>query len=495
VSERANANRSAAGPKTEPKIVPNTVHRGLAARLMALALAQLALIAILAVGIAYLTRPPAPRDLSELVREVAGQLEGIEQDPRVLTHTLRALGARHGLDLSLYASDGSLRASTIEPPLPLHGPLGLAGGPPPREGPFADLGGPPHGFPRLAVDLSDGSHLAARPVRPALQYLGPLLTFLTGLLVLGIGGWLTARWIVRPLRTLRDAARSIASGNPRARAGLARNDEFGDVARAFDEMADHIEAARRSERELLANVSHELRTPLARLRVALEMAEEGHAGGKAALADAATDLGELESIIDSILSAVRMEREPGAPSGSFDYGLPARSLRDVAVDELLETSAARFRSRHGSRPLTLSLREPLPGVLVDPLLVRRVLENLLENAHKYSPEPLAPITLSARRLADASCVEIVVADQGMGIDAEDLPRVFEPFFRAERSRTRKEGGVGLGLTLGKRIVEAHGGSIAIESELRRGTTVRVRLPCRPPSEKTDTDGHGAAKSG
>lgn len=487
----------------------------LAGRLTALALAQLALIVGVGIVIAYLTRPAAPRDLSTLVHDVARDLE--HRPDAVSAEALLSLGEAHGLALSLYGPDRALLVSMVDPPVHLHrhgpppgsGPPDRPPGPPDGRGlfpgsfdhgpfdggPFA--GGPPGRPPELSVELADGRWLAARPERPAPEYLGPLLTLLAGILVLGIGGLLTARWIVSPLHTLRDAARSIASGDLRARVGLSRRDEFGDVARAFDEMADRIEASRRAERELLANVSHELRTPLARLRVALELASEGHESGKAALADAAVDLGELEAIIDSILAAVRMERVPGRPGEAFEYGLPASSLRDVAIDELLEGAAARFRSRHASRPVELTVLDPLPGVLVDPLLVRRVLDNLLENAHKYSPEPLSKIALTARHSQEDGefFVEITVADEGMGIDAEDLPRVFEPFFRAERSRTRKAGGVGLGLTLCKRIVEAHGGTITLTSEPRRGTTARVRLPARPPSTRTDTKGHDAANTG
>jgi signal transduction histidine kinase len=109
---------------------------------------------------------------------------------------------------------------------------------------------------------------------------------------------------------------------------------------------------------------------------------------------------------------------------------------------------------------------------VDATLFRRVVDNLLDNAHKYSPEGGA-ITLEIR--ADAGQVIFEVSDEGMGISDKDLPRVFEPFFRAERSRSRGTGGVGLGLTLAKRIIDAHGGSIELTSQVGRGTRARIRL--------------------
>jgi signal transduction histidine kinase len=113
-------------------------------------------------------------------------------------------------------------------------------------------------------------------------------------------------------------------------------------------------------------------------------------------------------------------------------------------------------------------------VHADPVLFRRVLDNLLENAHKYSPDEAQPVSL--RATAGPQAVVFEVTDRGVGIPAEDLSRVFSAFFRGERSRSRGTGGVGLGLTLAKRIVEAHGGTIGVTSAVGAGTTVRVTLP-------------------
>jgi signal transduction histidine kinase len=118
------------------------------------------------------------------------------------------------------------------------------------------------------------------------------------------------------------------------------------------------------------------------------------------------------------------------------------------------------------------LGDALPEIHVDATLFRRVIDNLLDNAHKYSPDGGA-ITLELR--ADAGQVVFEVIDEGMGIADKDLPRVFEPFFRAERSRSRGTGGVGLGLTLAKRIIDAHGASIELSSQVGRGTRARIRL--------------------
>ncbi len=132
-------------------------------------------------------------------------------------------------------------------------------------------------------------------------------------------------------------------------------------------------------------------------------------------------------------------------------------------------------AQHPQRALTVDIADKLPELDADPRLFRRVIDNLLENAHKYTPDPDRAIDLHvAMGAAGTVCFE--VRDRGVGISADDLPRVFTAFFRGDRSRSRETGGVGLGLTLAKRLVEAHGGTIAVESEIGVGTTVRVVVP-------------------
>jgi signal transduction histidine kinase len=120
----------------------------------------------------------------------------------------------------------------------------------------------------------------------------------------------------------------------------------------------------------------------------------------------------------------------------------------------------------------------------DKVLLRRVIDNLLENAHKYTDEGGAPIDLTMSRAGHAVVIE--VKDHGIGIGASDLPNVFRPFFRADKSRTRATGGLGLGLALAKRIVDAHGGSLELESREGEGTLARVTLPLREPKAASST---------
>jgi signal transduction histidine kinase len=309
-------------------------------------------------------------------------------------------------------------------------------------------------------------HLHLEPHAHHQHNVGPLLTLVVGVIVLLTGSLLTARWLVRPLRQVSDTARALGEGNLAARTNLARADELGQLARRIDEMAAQIERMVATERELLANVAHELRTPLSRIGVALDLAGEGNADrARTSLGEIAVDVAELEVIVDDVLTALRYDVTRG--------GMPLRRAR-TSPEAIATAAAERMLARHPDRPLEVAIAPNLPDIDVDPVMFRRVVDNLLENSHKYTPEKIAPIVLAVRQVAGD--VEIEVIDRGMGIATADMPNIYDPFFRAERSRSRETGGVGLGLTLAKRIVEAHGGGIEITSSIGTGTRARISVP-------------------
>jgi len=305
------------------------------------------------------------------------------------------------------------------------------------------------------------------PVPPFLHF-GMVFGFL--LLALALGSIPLVRQITSPLENLTDAVVKFGSGSLSTRAGIERADEVGKLARAFDEMAERIERLVRSEKEFLANVSHELRTPLARVRVALELAAEGdEAKARAYLAEIAADLAELERLVENVRTAARLDVSGGRA------GLAAAAMRkvNVAGAELVDGAAARFRESTPGRHLSVEIGGALPEIHGDSMLLRRALDNLLNNAAAYSDAD-RPIVLAA--WADGGDLTIEVRDLGIGIAPEDLARVFTPFFRADRSRDRNTGGVGLGLALARGIVEAHDGTIAVESTPGVGATFRMRIP-------------------
>ncbi len=428
----------------------------------------LLLLVATAVGIAAATMGHGQigRNPERVVGYAAWHVAQARSNPPRLAEELRRAREDFGAEMTVWTLDGARIASNVEPPLPPLGPAERArlGGRPFR---VADrrwtLAAAVPGEPPAYLLLSG-------TVRPfSLKRFAVLVAAV--LLALAVGSIPVARGIAAPLERLTAAARALGSGDLSSRAGLARRrrDEVGELAEAFDEMAERLERLVRGERELLANVSHELRTPLARMRVALDLAAEGDlARARRYLAEIGTDLGELERLVDDVLTASRLDLAAGRGGGE----LPLRR-EPIDTSELLRQTAERFRAVHPGRSLELDLAGPLPGIEADGALLRRALENLLDNAQKYS-DAGELVTLSAR--AERGALNMEVRDRGLGIEPADLPRLFTPFFRTDRSRARGTGGIGLGLALTKRIVEAHGGTIAVQSLPGQGTTVRLTVP-------------------
>ncbi len=347
------------------------------------------------------------------------------------------------------------------------------------KGPPGSHGGPSgvHRPPPLDRGLDRGPRAGPPPHRGPPSVRGPILTALAfGLAVGAVGALFVGGAIVGPIRRLSAAAEALGRGELSTRVGTVADNELGELGRTFDGMAERIEGLVRSERELLANVSHELRTPLARIRVALDLASEGDVSKvRAYLAEINTDLGELDALIEDVFTTTRFAlAEPDAGGARIPLHFEVIEARAV-LDRVIE----RFRTRYPGRSLVEDLSEALPELQADPKLLRRALDNLLDNAHKYSPKSDTPVHLRATVAKQKLRIEI--KDHGTGIRAEDQKHLFTPFFRADRSRTRETGGVGLGLTLSKRLIEAHGGQISIDSRWGEGSVVVVELPVRASS--------------
>ncbi len=280
-----------------------------------------------------------------------------------------------------------------------------------------------------------------------------------------------SRSITRPLEQLTSTAEAFGRGDLSARSGIEQNDEVGRLARAFDQMAQRIEAARRAERELLANVSHELRTPLARVRVALGLIESPPETTKRRLAVVEEELDELERLISNILTATKLDLA----------ALPVRRSV-VSLRELAERSRDRVLALEPEREVEIQAPEDLKMEL-DRALISRALDNLLDNARKYD-ESGQPLRLEVLR--DGKDVVIAVADHGSGIAPEELERVFDPFFRGANARARS-GGFGLGLALARRIAQAHGGTIRAMNVADGGARFEIRLPRQPARESLSAE--------
>ncbi len=393
-------------------------------------------------------------------------LEIVDERARV-EHELADLKKRARVEMTLFTADGEVLASSAS-----HVPEPLA---PARLARLAqqtsEFAG---GIGVVALRGADGQVLRyARvsypvpelPLGSAAAQLGAALT------VLALLSIPLARSLTAPLERLRKLARAFGSGDLSARSGLKSRDEIGDLGRALDEMADRVVSLRRSEKELLANVSHELRTPLARIRMALELAREGDTRRAAGyFADIEEDLEELEHLLDDVMTAARLDISRGSAADA----LPPLRRRQLDARELVEAARARFEKRAPERRLESYVAPDAPRVEADPSLLRRVLDNLLDNAAKFS-EPSSAIELAASR-GDAGELVVEVRDQGIGIDEAELERIFEPFYRTDRSRARATGGVGLGLALARRIVEGHGGRIVALRGSTQGSRFRITVP-------------------
>ena len=282
----------------------------------------------------------------------------------------------------------------------------------------------------------------------------------TGLLLyvslLMVGAYLVIRRILRPLRWLRQGVGRVARGELSHRVPAARSDELGELAAAFNTMTDRIGKLIQSREQLLLDVSHELRSPITRMKVALAMMPESQE--KQNLEE---DLREMEAKITELLETARAVnvRE-------------ALDLRETDVMQLIKETVAAF---HGMAP-GIQLEEPagLFTLDLDRRRMGRAIRNILDNALKYSAQSSGPVQVSLARVE--SSLVITVNDRGIGIPEEDLDFVFDPFYRVDKTRTPRTGGYGLGLSLARTIVEAHGGDITIRSTPGHGTTVCIALP-------------------
>ncbi len=388
------------------------------------------------------------------------------KNPAEFAETLARVEPRLRGKLSLFAADGTLLRTNEQPPL---------GPPTSAERALLRVDKWVLDWGRIVVRSDDGSMIGVyAPNRPGFPWSWVLPLGAIILVIVGAASMWFARRLAVPLDRLADAARRFGAGDVRARAALTRHDELGEVGRAFDDMAERTAAVMHSQRQLMADVSHELRTPLARIRVALELAAEDPVAAKDVLADVSGDLDEIDQLIEDILTTARLDGQS-----------PTLHRTPTRLGDLVEGARQRFAARHGRRVLERTSDPDLDECVVDcdPRLLRRALDNLLDNAAKYSDstvhgQPSPPVRLASHQSAasDKHVVVFEVIDRGIGMSATDLERAFTPFWRADTSRTRRTGGVGLGLALARRIARAHGGDVTLQSTPSSGTNARLEVP-------------------
>lgn len=293
-------------------------------------------------------------------------------------------------------------------------------------------------------------------------------------LILGIGlGAVVAVAVAKPLTehlaALTRTARNVAEGDLSARTGVARSDEVGAVAEAFDAMVARLEASESERRQLLAAISHDLRTPLASMQAAVEALQDGIAPDPPGyLRGLSHDLEYLSRLVDDLFLLARIE------SGNYRLAISEVDLAELA-DEAVEAVAPVAARRRLQVGVEASGRV---GIQADPSALGRVFRNLLTNALRHSPDGgLVQIKLSR----SPTEVAALVVDQGSGFDPTVRNQAFGRFVRAGEARSRDSGGTGLGLSIAKGIVEAHGGEI----EIVEGSGGQVRFTIPLGSARTD----------
>ncbi|HYP18853.1 MAG TPA: HAMP domain-containing sensor histidine kinase [Chloroflexia bacterium] len=275
--------------------------------------------------------------------------------------------------------------------------------------------------------------------------------------------------VSRPITRLTRAAQTMASGNLDVRVQNFGVREIDDLAEAFNTMASSLAAVDRQRRQLTADVAHELRTPLSIIRGRLEGMQDGvYSAGPEQLAALLAETALMERLIEDLrLLALA------------DAGQLPLYPETFSPAQLLDSLARSFspQAEKGNVNLRVTAAPGLPELWADPQRISQVLGNLVTNALRYTP-PGGTITLSAWYdfVAGQPQVCMAVSDTGTGIAPEDLPHVFDRFWRADRSRSRSSGGAGLGLAIAKRIIDAHQGRVWAYSDPGHGTTVAFSLP-------------------
>ena len=289
-----------------------------------------------------------------------------------------------------------------------------------------------------------------------------------GLLAVAIAMLLTfilSRRILAPIKALTLTARRLGKGDFSQRVYSRDKGEVGELAQSFNSMADDLERAEQLKRNMVADVAHELRTPLSNIRGYLEAVRDGVIK---------PDAGTIRSLDEEVILLSRLvddlQELSLAEAGELELHPQAED-----VSELINQVVTAVQAQAAAKGLSVAVDLPgkLPPVKIDSHRISQVLRNLLDNAVAHTAKGGA-ITVTAWQ--QDNWVKVSVTDTGEGISPEEIPNIFERFYRVDKSRARATGGSGLGLTIAKRLVEAHGGKLEVLSEPGKGSRFSFTLP-------------------
>lgn len=316
--------------------------------------------------------------------------------------------------------------------------------------------------PVMTMTGVGGESLASGVTRAVL-----IAGLVAGLVALLLGA-LLVRQITRPLAALNEASQRIASGERNVRVSALSNDEVGQLAHTFNRMAESLTAQERLRRDLMADVAHELRTPLSGIQGTVEAMQDGIFP---LTAENLASIHEQIVLLNRLVEDLRILAH--AEAGQLSLNIQSVDLTALAARQV---TAHQIPVQQKGIELSLRAQDDLPSIRGDAERLNQVLGNLLTNALRHTPPGgCVEVSLSAQEGA----VQISVADSGEGIPSDDLPHVFERFYRGDHSRSRQTGGSGLGLAIARQLVEAHGGHIWAESPpagRNQGSGFYVLLP-------------------
>jgi signal transduction histidine kinase len=354
--------------------------------------------------------------------------------------------------------------------------------------PLVDASGSQRGVvvvEKYDIQTPQGWAILRAQVRPvvATVWVGSVVAAIPGLAVAAILAVAAARSVGGRIRDVSKAAESLAAGSLESRAPVRGEDEVASLARSFNQMAERLqetmvslegERARAvglldANRQLVANVSHELRTPVALIRGQVEALDED-APGNPRIEMALRETGRLETLVSDLFQLA------SADAGALRLDVRAVDLASLvreSVEPLVEPAR-----REASVAVAIEAPAAVTA-MADRERLSRVMQNLVRNAVRHVPEGgMVRVAVAA----EPSAAVVSVSDTGGGIPSEDLPHVFERFYRGESSRNRDSGGAGLGLAMAKEFVEAMGGAISVVSPPGEGATFTVSLPFGPASD-------------
>ena len=296
------------------------------------------------------------------------------------------------------------------------------------------------------------------------SYQAILLAGLVALVVALVGGFFFSRALVRPINEITHAVNRIKDGDYSARSGLTGNDEISRLGETFDRMADSIEANRNLERRLVTDVAHELRTPLMAIQATVEAIIDGvYEPSPERLETLNSEVRRLSRLVDALLKLSRLENRAN----------PVEMTR-LDLSELLEQVVDTHKAFVVDSGLNFEFRrDPHVWVLGNADMIRQATANLISNAVRYTPEG-GTVTLSVKK--GDIMGQIAVKDTGIGLTPEESKMVFSRFWRADRGRARATGGLGIGLSVVKEIVDRHNGWVHVDGRPNEGACFTIYIP-------------------